>query len=134
MTLFLPVQRATLLIPSGNTNHLFILLTNPTDLLPSTEKHSLIVGIASIRPGRPYDGTCCLYVGDHPFIRQNSYVNYYFADIYETRKLVEGCTNGIFHQRDTLSPEIFARVCKGLMESRHTPLKISQFYTAATTP
>jgi hypothetical protein len=133
MSLFLPVQRATLLIPTADDKkHLFILLTNPADYPPTNTQHTLIVGISSIRQGRPHDSTCCLYVGDHPFIKHESYVNYYYANILETRKLIDGYKNGVFEQRDALSTEVFARVCKGLMESRHTPLKLQQFYQLAT--
>lgn len=132
MSLFLPVQRATLLIPSGPSKHLFILLTDPTDLPPSDTKHSLIVGLASIRQGRPYDATCCIYVGDHPFIKHDSYVYYYYSKIEETRKLIDGYKQGFFDHKETLDSAIFARVCKGLLESRQTPLKIKQFYEIAT--
>ena len=133
MTLFLPVKRATLLIPSGQTNHLFILLTDPIASNVQSVHHTLIVGLASVRQGRPYDSTCILYKGDHTFIQHDSYVNYYFATIEETQKLINGCKQGIFNQRDNLESAIFARVAKGLVESRHTPLKAKLFYEAAKT-
>lgn len=132
MSLFSPVQRATLLIPSGETNHLFIILTNPAQFNEYVTPHSLLVGIGSIYPDRPYDPTCCLFPGDHPFIRHNSYINYHYARIQETRKLVDGCNTGLFEQRDAIDGGIFARICQGLMESRHTILKVRQFYEQTT--
>lgn len=130
MSLFMPVQRATLLVPTNGSNHLFVLLTNPKQPIDYACMHNLIVPIGTIYSDRPSDLTCKLYVGDHPFIRHDSYVNYRFCHIEETAKLNKGCKDGVFQQYDNISSEIFARVCKGLEESRHTPLKMQQFYQA----
>jgi len=132
MRLFIPVRRATLLVPSGpehdpNRKHLFILLTDP----PNPDGEVLLVGVASVQERLPHDPTCLLYLGDHPFIRHKSYVNYAFARIEPVGKLVNGVKQGLFDPQGTLGEAVFARVCKGLLESRRTTPKIRKFYEDA---
>ena len=74
MSLFVPFRRATLLIPTGaahdpDRKHLFIVLTDPAQVLDFDDKHSLLVGVYSINPDSHYDPACELYAGDHGFIR-----------------------------------------------------------------
>ena len=128
MSIFLPVRRATLLIPSGPSKHLFILLTDPTEYPAGGREHNLIVGLSSVRAGLPHDPTCILYPGDHSFIKHESYVNYYYARVEETSKLLSGEKQGLFTQKDTLDSSIFARVCQGLTESRHTAPNVLRFF------
>lgn len=135
MTLFVPYRRATLLIPSGPEadpfrKHLFILLTDPV-ANATGDKEALLVGVASVRQGYFHDPACHLYPGDHEFIGRESYVHYARARIELAQKLVNGVKQGLFVPKQMLGPEIFARVCHGLTESRHTTPKILSFYLAA---
>lgn len=132
MKLFVPVRRATLLIPSGadhdpDRKHLFILLTDPQP----PDQATLLVNIAPVYDKIPHDPTCYLHPGDHPFIRHQSYVNYARARIEAAPKLAEGVKRGWFVPQGTIEGGIFARVCQGLMESRHTAPKIKKFFEAA---
>lgn len=136
MSLFVPFRRATLLIPSGpqqnpDQKHLFILLTDPVSMAGGG-KESLLVGMASVRQGFFHDPACLLYPGDHPFITRQSYINYRMARIEDSEKLVRGVKQGALIPKEILAGEIFARVCHGLTESRHTAPKILEFYLAAT--
>lgn len=132
MRLFIPVRRATLLVPSGplrdrERKHLFILLTDPQP----PDKSILLVGVASFTQGLPHDPTCLLYSADHPFIRHTSYVNYAYTRIEPADALIRGVEKGSFDPQGSLDETVFARVCKGLMESRHVTLKIRTFYENA---
>ncbi len=136
MSLFVPYRRATLLIPSGpahdpDRKHLFIVLTDPAEVLEYTEKHSLLVGVGTVQPGLPHDPTCLLHAGDHEFIRHRSYVHYARALIEPSQSILNGVKKGLLVPKDMLVEDIFARVCKGLVESRFTPPKIMSFYEAA---
>jgi hypothetical protein len=78
MSVFVPFKRATLLIPSGPANdadrkHLFVLLTDHIEASGFEEKHALLVNIASVPNGLPYDSTCILKPGEHRFIKHESY-------------------------------------------------------------
>jgi hypothetical protein len=127
--MFFVVKRATVLIPSGpandpNRKHLFIFLTDPI----GSERETLLVPIASVRPGQPHDSTCLLYKGDHPFIRADSYVNYARSRIEPAGTIERGVKEGVIVQHDPMDGAIFARVCKGIEESRFVAQKVLVFY------
>ena len=135
MRLFLPLRRATLLIPTGvqpaaGAEHLFILLTDPV----GEAQEVLLVNISSVKANMPHDPTCHLFLGDHEFVTQQSYVVYSRAEIWPASKLVRGVESGLFAPKGTLSTEIMARVCAGLENSRHTKPRVLEFYRAATQP
>lgn len=136
MSLFLPLKRATLLIPSGplgdeNRKHLFILLTDPyKDEFGN--KSVLMVSISSIRPQIPFDKTCILFPKDHPFVKHNSFVVYQKARLLEVDKVLRGVKAGQLVPQDAMDALIFARICKGLAQSRLTPPKLLKFYWEAT--
>jgi hypothetical protein len=78
MSPFVPFKRATLLIPSGpaidpDRKHLFVLLTDPIEALGFDGKQVLLVNIASVPNGLPYDSTCILQPGEYRFIKHESY-------------------------------------------------------------
>ena len=134
--LFVPFRRATLLVPSGpahnpDQKHLFILLTDPVQVLDYIGKHSLLVGVTSVHPNMPHDPACELYAGDHPFVRHKSCINYAHARIEASQKLIDGVKRGVFESKGTLAEDLFARVCHGLSQSRFTPPRILAFYEEA---
>lgn len=135
MSVFVPLRRATLLIPSGplgdpDRKHLFILLTDPA-ADDSGRLCVLLVSISSVKPGVPYDGTCILYAGDHPFVKHDSYVVYQKARLEEADKLLRGVKRGLLIPQEPLDGSVFARICRGFTESRMTPIKFVEFYRAA---
>ena len=130
--MFFVVKRATVLVPSGppndpNRKHLFICLTDPI----GTDRETLLVPIATIRLGESHDLTCQLFKDDHPFIHNESYVDYRFARITLAEKIEDGVNDGILIPREILDGAIFARVCKGIEESRFVALRIRDFYEAS---
>jgi len=136
MSLFLPLRRATLLVPSGPENdpdrkHLFILLTDPADT-EARVKAVLMVSLSSIKAGLPHDPACLLYPGDHPFVKRNSFVVYQKARIEEAEKVLRGVKDGKLVPQNPMDSAVFVRICKGLEESRLTPPKVLRFYLAAT--
>ena len=84
-----------------------------------------------MRPGLPHDPTCRLFAGDHPFIRQESFVSYRQARIEQAATIERGVARGVLVPREILDGAIFARVCKGLTESRFVTPGILAFYNAA---
>lgn len=137
MGLFLPLRRATLLVPSGPEGdlarrHLFVLLTDPCSEIDGGEKCVLLVSLSSVRPQIPHDATCILYPGDHPFVKNESYVVYQRGRIESANKLLDGVSKGVLLPQDTLESAVFARIGKGLEESRRTPPRYLNFYRKAT--
>lgn len=136
MSLFIPLKRATLLVPSGPANdpsrkHLFILLTDPADD-GRGKLCILMVSLSSIKPDLPHDPSCILYPGDHPFVKRESFVVYRSARIEAADKVLRGVKDGQLVAQQPMNSAIFARICKGLEESRQTPAKILNFYRAVT--
>jgi hypothetical protein len=135
MRLFIAVRRAILLVRSGppedpERKHLFIVLTDPQP----PEKSVLLVGIDSIKQGLPHDPTSLLYPDDHRFIKHASYVNYRYARVEPADKLARSVEQGRFDPQEPLDEAVFARVCRGLLESRSVSLKIRNFYENAVGP
>ncbi|GMQ79088.1 MAG: hypothetical protein BMS9Abin02_1643 [Anaerolineae bacterium] len=131
--IFIPVRRATLLVPSGpdhnpDQKHLFVLLTDPI----GEKQEALLTGLASVRAGSYHDPTCILYPGDHDFIQRESYVNYQRARIEPIEALSRGVSDGLFIPKGTIDSGIFMRICQGLLDSRHAAEKMKRFYLGTT--
>jgi hypothetical protein len=137
--MFIPFRRATLLIPSGPAhdlarNHLFVLLTNPVEQIIDDVKvkNTLLTSISSVPANSPFDSTCILNLGDHPFIRHDSYVFYAMSRIETTQSLIDGVDAGTFTHKEIMDESVAARICAGLTESPHTTRRILDFYNLAT--
>lgn len=127
--MFFVTKRVTLLIPSGTVEdprrkHLFVCVTDPVGI----GNDVLLVSVSSLLPSRPYDGTCRLYAGDHPFIRHDSYVVYARARIECADKLVDGVKQCLLIPQQALDGSVFARICQGFQESRFVTPKIRSFF------
>ena len=137
MSLFLPLKRATVLIPSGSQadqdrKHLFILLTDPQRDTQTGIRYVLMVSLSTVKQGLPCDRTCILYAGDHPFVKRESYVVYQRARLEDADKVLRGVSNGILVPQQPMDSTVFARICKGLEDSRMTPAKLLDFYHGRT--
>lgn len=130
------MKQATLLIPSSevegdDTKHLYIILTNPHSNIFFPEEHCLIVNITSIRKDVMFDESCILTVGEHPFIRHDSYVLYARSRLEKTADLEDLIQQKKLKKKENLTFEVFERVCKGLIESDHVkPAHVSFFESA----
>ena len=96
-----------------------------------------MVSLSTVRLGMPHDPTCILCARDHPFVAHDSYIVYQKARLEESDKLLRGVKYGQLVPQDPMDGAVFARICKGLEESRLTPTKLLTFYRKAigsTTP
>lgn len=119
MSIFLPARRATLLVPSGpasdpDRKHLYIVLTDPR----GDPSQVAMVSVQSVIRGVNPDSACLLYPGDHPFLSRASFVAYRHGRIEVAQKLVDGVRQGVLIARGMLDEGVFARVIRGLEESR----------------
>ena len=126
-----PNWTAVLFFACLSSLHLFIVLTDPAQVLDLTVKHSLLVGVTTIHPSVSHDPACDVYPGDHAFIRHKSFVHYAEARIEASQKLINGVKQGMLVAKEILAEDIFARVCKALTDSRFTAPRIKSFYEAA---
>ncbi|MGZ8190735.1 MAG: hypothetical protein ACXWTS_05835 [Methylococcaceae bacterium] len=131
--MFVPFKRATLLIPSGpahdpDRKHLFVLLTDPIEAPDFEGKNVLLVNIASVPNGLPYDATCIIQPAEHRFIKHESYVFYAKARIEAANKLLNGVKAGLLTPHDLMDHVLVQRISDGLRQSPHTTPKILRFY------
>ncbi len=82
MNLGNPFRKGTILIPTGPCNHLHIICNNPVFYPKLAKECVLAVNISTVTTDIPYDISCVLNTGDHPFINRQSYVYYRKADIF----------------------------------------------------
>lgn len=98
------------LFPVGHKDvpHLVLVLTDPAG--PSD-----IVVVTAVVSEKPFtDKTVTLNVGDHPFIRRPSNVDYGWSRFLPAMKLLRG------KPQEDLNDEVLARVRDGLLASSHT--------------
>lgn len=120
--MFAPFKRATILLatpknPNDNSNHLFIILTNPNQ-----NQEVLAINITS---SDEFDKTCILTSKDHSFINRKSYVSYRYCNIFQVDKLKEL----LIKTYEPIGQETLNRIVKGLYKSKYTKQKIKSFYT-----
>jgi len=132
MSLFIPVERASLLILSGSAsdptrNHLFILLNNPV----TAERLVLLVSLSTVREGRYHDPACVIEPDStsNRFIKKTSFVDYSKAMIEPASKLLNGVRLGVMAPQGTVERELFGRICAGVMASKRTPQKCRAFFS-----
>lgn len=74
----------------------------------------MLVSLCSIRDSGGYDESTILLVGDHPCVRQPSYVNYRHTRIEGEDTVLRGIETGRFRLAERCSVEILQRICSGL--------------------
>jgi hypothetical protein len=126
---FFVTRRATLLIPSGpaddvDRKHLFVAMTNPV----GESREVLLAPVSSVVEGRFVDPGCRLHLGDHPFIRHESFVNYRFLRIETEERLSRGVAGGVLVPKDPLATEVFSRLCHGMTISIHVAPRFLSFF------
>lgn len=117
------LKKGTLLAPSGPVPHLFIICNDTCSL-----KANLLINISSFYDG--CDDTCVLNVGDHPFVRHQSYVFYAGAKIIKADGLQKGFQDGSLTPREPLGDAVFERVIAGINVSLDTPNNVIKYFNS----
>lgn len=87
---------------------------------------NLLVNISSFYDG--CDDTCVLKVGDHDFVRHDSYVFYAEALIMKANRIRNGFDKGVLTPQKALQDAVFERVISGINKSPDTPEKIIKYF------
>jgi hypothetical protein len=109
---YTPYKGACLLMPYNEVPHLFFVLT-----ATCPNGNCLITMLTSIKAGRYYDRACVLDVGDHDFIKAQSYILYRMAEQPRASHISKMVSKGYFVPRSDASNEVLIRVCDGLVAS-----------------
>ena len=94
--------------------HLFFVLTDPDS------KNHLVVTAAVVTERSHTDKTCRLNVGDHPFIRHASNVDYGSATFVPLGRIEEWLKSGQATFQGNLSPALLKLIQQGLLSSSRT--------------
>lgn len=126
--MFIPLPRATVLVASGpaddpNKKHLFVLLTHGL----GEDEQVLIVSVCSVVANVHHDDACVLKVGDHPFIKHDSYVSYDRPQFVERSKIAQAVTDKKFVAMTPVSVELYNRICEGLLKSLYASPQTKTF-------
>lgn len=111
---------ATLLIPSGAGNHLFVILNSPADYPTYPPQSCVLVSFSTIRAG-PYDGTRIVQAGAHPFVQAASFVAYRQARMETSANLSQRAGMGMYIPREPVTEEMRKDLIAGLYVSPLTP-------------
>ena len=121
MAAWQPSAGATLLIPSGAGKHLFVVLNDPVPFPGyGSQPCVALVNVSTVRKDIPYDTTCALPAGCHPFIAAQSYVRYQDARIYRAEELATRVTQGLCSPHEPIAREWLEAITAGLRKSPRT--------------
>ena len=114
-------------MPSGtyhdpDRRHLFVICTDP-----DADGKVLLVSITSWTNDL-CDATCVLDAGCHEFIKHKSWAYYRKPRIELVESLIAGVKEDILVPKECLNEDDFARLCKGILTSRHTPRKFAVYF------
>ena len=98
--------------PGSTQKHLYVALTDP-----DSGGRLVIANVTSQGHGK--DQSCVLNVGDHPFIKRESVINYADALIPREADLREAVQTGIAQSDAAVSPRVLAKIQAGALASPH---------------
>lgn len=126
MTEFCPDAKATILAIAGKIDHLHVICTKQFFNKETGAQSVLAVNVSSVREGISYDSACVLHVGDHPFIKHDSYVRYKDAVVMKVDRILTAVESGEIKVMDDVSDDVFQRILLGFEKSEHTRTKIKK--------
>jgi hypothetical protein len=116
--------------PATSTKHLFIVVSDPV----KDPAVVYVVNVTTLYPGSPNDSTCLVRAGEHPFVKQDSWVNYARARRTSVARLHQAFAKGDLLPRDPLQATVLKRVQSGAKVSPHAPYGLSGILSAQGLP
>lgn len=99
----------------GRPAHLWIVLSDPE----KNAEQILIVNLSSLGHPDRDDDTCVVNVGEHPFVSHPSFVFYAKANAPGISELGEAFRVNMLRFRESVEPELLARIRRGAMKTPH---------------
>ncbi|WP_462137136.1 hypothetical protein [Candidatus Mycalebacterium sp.] len=90
-----------------------------------------MVSFSRIIPGVPYDKTCPINKGEHPFLRQKSHVSYRHSIVKSVEYMKASIGSGEAKFTTSIDRELLDLICEGLEKSPYTPKTALEFYRLA---
>lgn len=120
-------QKGTLLIPSGGTDHLHVIMNDPLHCPVNGHVVVLLVNISTVYPNKYHDASCVLAPGAHSFINRDSWVVYREAVISRVDRVEDGVSQRRIRAHDPFHQDVFQQVRAGFDVSPHVAVKIQRF-------
>ena len=98
---------------SGSGSHLWLVLTDPDDV-------GHVIAVMAVSSKSHTDKTLSLVVGDHPWIRRETNIDYGAARSFPVAKLLAANERGQLTLEADMSPDLLERVQQGLLASSRT--------------
>lgn len=117
-----PYKKAGFLAPVNDIHHLYAVMNDTC-----ADGQCLIVNITSIKPGRYHDQSCVLDVGDHPFIRNPSYILYRRAETAPAARIGRHMDIKLYIRKEDWRDAVFQRIVDGLHLSEDVELRIVRY-------
>lgn len=96
--------------------HLWVIISDPQ----MDPRNVLIVNLTSLDPRK--EQACVLKVGDHPWIRHDTCINYGDSQVTTLDKLLAAQNASALNIQRPVSPDILRRIREGAMNSTKMPL------------
>lgn len=122
---YVPYKSGTLLVPSGNKNHLFVIVTDAC-----SKGQYLLVNFSTIHPGAYYDDTCLVDPGEHPFIKSASYVFYSHARVEAGARLAKLVETLYWRECEPVNDNLLKRIYDGFLRSPHVKNWVKNYLRA----
>lgn len=119
------------MIPSGPNEHLFTVALGPIVLNGhGNDPQVIVVSFSSIKPGLPYDTSCVVAAGAHPFITRDSFVYYREPRMYTVQELETRVASGQWRAEENCSQTLMQQVVAGFRLSRRLPRHFNEVLDA----
>ncbi len=107
--------RATFFAEDAGGGHLYLVI------VPRSVPETIVVSLTTQTPEK--DQSCVLDVGDHPFIKHPTCVEYARARVVSWERLEEGFAVGRFDRREDASPETMLKIWEGAFVTNRLSLR-----------
>lgn len=124
---YLPYRKGTVLTPSGPSDHLHIICSNPVYSAEHGCDVVLIVNISSVPTAGVHDNSCILNAGEHAFVRRPSYLVYSRSVLWRCPTIIDKVDSGEYRTHDNVSDAVMQKIMAGFRASQHTAFKVLRF-------
>ena len=100
--------------------HLWIIITPPSE--------GLVITVCVVTALKRSERLVVLKPGDHPFIRRESVIAYYYSKIRQVSDIEASLKARSATMRAPVSTELLQRIQTALLESEHTPNEVRHYY------
>uniref|UniRef100_E6QPG1 Uncharacterized protein n=1 Tax=mine drainage metagenome TaxID=410659 RepID=E6QPG1_9ZZZZ len=133
MTGWQPIEGGTLFMASGpQGDHLFVVVLGPRQIANyGPQAQFVLVPFCTAIPGGRHETTCLISPGEHPFVKQPTYVDYGFAQVRNESELRAGVTRLIFRPADSVTLDMLQRIQTGLAISKRVARHIRRDFLSS---